>query len=83
MHPTMPAIVLTGHGTLENYQKAAHLGMTAYVQKPFNAREMMRIVDCALGDSAVAGLPADGLDGHAQRITGSPAYQVRRTYPLQ
>jgi len=56
MYPTVPAIVLTGHGTLENYQKAVGLGTTAYLPKPFRARELMRVVAVALGDSADAGV---------------------------
>jgi DNA-binding NtrC family response regulator len=57
MHPTIPAIMLTGHGTLENYQKAIGLGTTAYLPKPFRARELMRIVAVALGDPADAWVP--------------------------
>ena len=54
MHPTIPAIMLTGHETLENYQKAVGLGTTAYLTKPFRARELMRVVTAALGDPADA-----------------------------
>ncbi len=57
MHPTIPAIMLTGQGTLENYQKAIGLGTTAYLPKPFRARELMRVVAVALGDPADAWVP--------------------------
>jgi two-component system, NtrC family, nitrogen regulation response regulator NtrX len=54
MHPTIPAIMVTGHDTLENYQKAIGLGTTAFLTKPFRARELLRVVAIALGDSADA-----------------------------
>jgi two-component system nitrogen regulation response regulator NtrX len=57
MHPTIPAIMVTGHETLENYQKAICLGTTAYLTKPFRARELLRVVAVALGDSADARVP--------------------------
>jgi DNA-binding NtrC family response regulator len=57
MHPTIPAIMVTGHETLENYQKATGLGTTAYLTKPFRARELMHVVAVALGDPADAQVP--------------------------
>ena len=56
-HPTVPAIMLTGHRSLEGHQDAAGLGATAYLHKPFRSRELMRVVAGALGDSADALVP--------------------------
>jgi two-component system response regulator GlrR len=55
--PAMPAVILTGHGTVDSYVKASSLGMTSYLQKPFRTRELIRIVADALGDRAEALLP--------------------------
>jgi two-component system, NtrC family, response regulator GlrR len=55
--PAMPAIILTGHGTVDSYLQASSLGMTSYLQKPFRTRELIRIVADALGDRAEELLP--------------------------
>jgi DNA-binding NtrC family response regulator len=57
IRPAMPAIILTGYGTVDSYLKASCLGMSSYLQKPFRTRELMRIVADALGDRAEALLP--------------------------
>jgi DNA-binding NtrC family response regulator len=49
LRPSAPAIMLTGHGTLEGYLLARALDIEAYLQKPVRARELLRAVSSAIG----------------------------------
>ena len=55
----VPVIMLTGFGTLESYQKAANLGIAAYVRKPVRGRELLDVVRRVL-------------EGDAQGVVVSP-----------
>ena len=57
LRPTIPVIVLTGHGTMESYMKAQGLGVTAFIQKPVSSRDLIRVVAGALGDMAEERMP--------------------------
>lgn len=46
--PTMPVIILTGHGSVETYLKSLSLGLYDYVSKPVEPKELERIVKAAL-----------------------------------
>ena len=49
--PDVPAIILTGRGTLSSYLKAIGLGVTAYLENMGGNRELVRIIADTLGDS--------------------------------
>ena len=49
--PDFPLIFFTGHGTIENYLKAAELGVFDYLNKPVRPKELIRTVDAALRNS--------------------------------
>lgn len=42
--PDVPAILLTGYGTLDSATQAIRLGVTAYVSKPFKVAELRSLV---------------------------------------
>jgi two-component system response regulator GlrR len=46
--PSVPVIMLTGHGSVETYLKSLSLGLCDYVSKPVEAKELDRIVKAAL-----------------------------------
>jgi len=46
--PSLPVIILTGHGSVETYLKSLSLGLSDYVSKPVEPRELDRIVKAAL-----------------------------------
>ncbi|HAM49704.1 MAG TPA: response regulator [Nitrospiraceae bacterium] len=49
--PSVPVIILTGHGSVETYLKSLSLGLYDYVSKPIEAKELDRIVKAALSRS--------------------------------
>lgn len=46
--PSVPVIVLTGHGSVDMYVKAMSLGVFEYISKPVSIGELTRIVTAAL-----------------------------------
>ncbi|HEX9080271.1 MAG TPA: sigma-54 dependent transcriptional regulator [Desulfuromonadaceae bacterium] len=48
MHPGMPAIILTAHGSIESAVDAMKRGAYTYLTKPFDARELALQVERAL-----------------------------------
>jgi DNA-binding NtrC family response regulator len=49
--PSMPVIIISGHVSIECYLKSLSLGAFEYVTKPFEARDLERIVKAAFGDA--------------------------------
>lgn len=43
--PKMRKIILTGHATLDNAVNAVNLGADAYLMKPVNPKELLRIIE--------------------------------------
>ena len=43
------AIILTGHGTLDTIRDAADLDVCEYLTKPFDSRDLVRVIGKALG----------------------------------
>jgi DNA-binding NtrC family response regulator len=43
--PRTRKIIITGHAALDNAIKAVNLGADAYLMKPVNPQELLRIVD--------------------------------------
>ena len=46
--PSVPTIMLTAHGSVETYLKSLSLGLSDYVSKPVEPKELDRIVKAAL-----------------------------------
>lgn len=44
IHPTAVVIIITGHGTVERSKKAMDLGAYEYVMKPFQMKELYRLI---------------------------------------
>lgn len=51
-NPDVQVILFTGYGQLETATKAVEYGAFAYVEKPFDSEEMLRIVRAALDKSS-------------------------------
>jgi DNA-binding response OmpR family regulator len=43
--PRMRKIILTGHATLDNAIEALNLGADAYLMKPVNPKELLRVIE--------------------------------------
>jgi two-component system nitrogen regulation response regulator NtrX len=46
--PSVPVIMLTGHGSVETYLKSLSLGVFEHLNKPVEINELGRIVEAAL-----------------------------------
>ena len=62
-HPTLPAVLMTAHGTIENAVDVMRRGASDYLVKPFGADELKSVVDryvttAERGDAPVAADPA-------------------------
>ena len=58
LHPGLPVIILTAHGTIPDAVAATRRGVFGYLTKPFEARALMAEVERALslaGSAAPAG----------------------------
>ena len=49
--PAVPVIMLTAYGAVETYLKSLSLGIFEYVNKPVRAKDLGRVVKCALACS--------------------------------
>ncbi len=52
--PSVPVIMMTAHGDIENYFRSLSLGVFEYVNKPVGKREFEHIVQAALHGSGSA-----------------------------
>jgi len=52
--PRMMKIMLTGHATLENAVASVNLGADAYLLKPVNPKDLLRVVEEKLREQALA-----------------------------
>jgi two-component system, NtrC family, response regulator GlrR len=48
MHPHLPVIILTAHGTISSAVEATKLGAYDYLTKPFDAKDLLHRIDKAL-----------------------------------
>lgn len=73
MHPAMPVIILTAHGTIPDAVAATQQGVFGYLTKPFDSKELLAQVAKAVGVSGTSHGTADGdLRWREDIITRSP-----------
>ncbi len=60
--PTLPAIICTGFSEQMNLEKALELGISGFVMKPFQTRELGLEIQRVLGDTETASGTASGPD---------------------
>ncbi len=51
--PSLPVILVTAYGSIENYLRSSSLGVFEYVNKPVGKRELGKIIKIALHDSEI------------------------------
>lgn len=59
MHPALPVIILTAHGTIPDAVAATQKGVFGYLTKPFDSKELLSQVEKAINVSGTAGERAD------------------------
>ena len=47
-HPTVPVVIISGHGTIETAVKAIKLGAYDFIEKPFKADRLLLVVERAI-----------------------------------
>jgi len=76
MHPAMPVIILTAHGTIPDAVAATQQGVFGYLTKPFDSKELLAQVEKAVG---ISGTSHDTTDGDRRWrediITRSPVIE--------
>ena len=53
-HPEVPVVVMTGYGSLETALEAMRRGATDYIQKPFEMKEVVHLLDRAVRERRLA-----------------------------
>ncbi|HEY5364322.1 MAG TPA: response regulator, partial [Aestuariivirga sp.] len=48
LHPTLPVIIISGHGNIETAVAAIKRGAYEYIEKPFNSDRLILVVNRAL-----------------------------------
>jgi two-component system response regulator GlrR len=54
MHPALPVIILTAHGTIPDAVAATQQGVFGYLTKPFDSKELLAQVEKAVGVSGTS-----------------------------
>ena len=74
LHPTLPMIILTAHGSIPDAVHATQHGAYSFLTKPFDSQELMQLVASALrvsGSQRVLNVEEDA-DWRNQILTRSP-----------
>ncbi|HEY4372194.1 MAG TPA: sigma 54-interacting transcriptional regulator [Burkholderiales bacterium] len=79
-YPTLPVIILTAHGTIPHAVEATRRGVSGFLTKPFEARDLMREVERALeaaggGNSVQMRKKGKEDDWRKSIVTRSPAIE--------
>ena len=64
INPTVPVVMITGYATQEDKQQALLYGAKAFVAKPFDTKELIRIIDGILGSSIACAPASDRAPGY-------------------
>lgn len=75
MHPTLPVVIISGHGNIETAVAAIKRGAYEYIEKPFNADRLVLVVGRALETSRLKRENEDlrGRAGLDQELIGNSA----------
>ncbi len=75
LHPTLPVVIISGHGNIETAVAAIKRGAYEYIEKPFNADRLVLVVGRALEASRLKRENEDlrGRAGLNQELVGNSA----------
>jgi two-component system nitrogen regulation response regulator NtrX len=83
LHPTLPVVMISGHGTIETAVSAIRRGAYDFIEKPFKADRLILIADRALETSKlkreVSDLKKRSGDTHELLGTSTAINQLRQT----
>lgn len=73
LHPTLPMIILTAHGSIPDAVNATQRGAYSFLTKPFDSQELLQLVSSALRLSGTQNShPANDDDWRSEILTSSP-----------
>ncbi|MFW5431947.1 MAG: sigma 54-interacting transcriptional regulator [Methylophilaceae bacterium] len=74
LHPTLPMIILTAHGSIPDAVNATQRGAYSFLTKPFDSQELLQLVASALRISGSQGIlnVGDDVDWRSAILTRSP-----------
>ena len=75
LHPTLPMIILTAHGSIPDAVHATQHGAYSFLTKPFDSQELLQLVASALrvsGSQRVLNVGEEDADWRNQILTRSP-----------
>lgn len=75
LHPTLPMIILTAHGSIPDAVHATQHGAYSFLTKPFDSQELLQLVASALrvsGSQGVLNLDENSADWRKEILTRSP-----------
>ena len=80
---TMPVIMMSGHGTIDNAVEATRIGAMAFLEKPIALQKLLRAVEQGLSKPAPSSRPRlePSLGGSVQ-VTEPPALLAEQSFPL-
>ncbi|MFL2782831.1 MAG: sigma-54-dependent transcriptional regulator [Rhodospirillales bacterium] len=58
-HPTLPVVMMSGHGNIETAVKAINIGAFDFIEKPFTADRLILVIDRALENAKLKRENAD------------------------
>ena len=67
--PRLPVLLMTAHGTIETAIEATKLGAYDYLQKPFDMRELLRVLQRAVAASRLMREPVSLVDAPVESRT--------------
>jgi two-component system response regulator FixJ len=68
-HPSLPVVIITGHGDVPLAVEAMKLGAVDFVEKPFDDERLIGVVQAALAGAARAADPSDGIGARVASLS--------------
>ena len=79
---TMPVIMMSGHGTIDNAVEATRIGAMAFLEKPIALQKLLRAVEQGLSKPAPSSRPRLEPSLGAAPVLEPPALLAEQSFPL-
>ncbi len=79
---TMPVIMMSGHGTIDNAVEATRIGAMAFLEKPIALQKLLRAVEQGLSKPGPKALPDVALSAPAPSLPEPPPLAAEQSFAL-
>ncbi len=79
---TMPVIMMSGHGTIDNAVEATRIGAMAFLEKPIALQKLLRAVEQGLSKPGPKALPDVALSAPAPSLPEPPPLVAEQSFAL-